>query len=132
MSVEDLNNEKLVVHYDDEVLEDDYQKARLVFYHEIPEYALLVCQEEGMEDSLKEGEEGDHRWIEKQGENIRLYRSYTSKGEDYEGVNILRFFWKRGEGLIGVDYAVHAAGGGGRFFWKEAYLKQEDVGLSIR
>lgn len=132
VSVEDLNNEKHVVHYDDELIEDDYQKARLVFYHEIPEYALLVCQEEGMEDSLKEGEKGDHQWIEKQGEDIRCYHSYTSKGEDYEGINILHFFWKRGEGLIGVDYATHSAGGGGRFFWKEAYLKQEDVGLSIR
>lgn len=65
------------------------------------------------------------------GEDIRCYRSYTSKGEDYEGINILQFIWKRGEGLIGMRYATHAAGGGGRFFWKEVYLEQEDVGFSI-
>lgn len=116
----------------DEIGEDEYQKIRLAFQGVLPENALLVCQEEETEDSLKEGEKGDHQWIEKQGEDIRSYRSYTSKGEDYEGINNLQFFWKRGVGLIGVRYADHAAGGGGRFFWKEAYLKQEDVGLSIR
>lgn len=116
----------------DEIEEDEYQKIRLAFQGVLPKNALLVCQEEETGDSLKEGKKGDHRWIEKQGEDIRSYCSYTSKGEDYEGINILQFFWKRGEGLIGVRYATHAAGGGGRFFWKEVYMKQEDVGLSIR
>lgn len=115
----------------DNLREDDYQKARLVFYHEIPEYARLVCQEEEMEDALEKGLEGDHQWIEKHGEDIRCYLSYTSRGEDYEGTNILQFVWKRGEGLLGMRYATHAAGGGGRFFWKEAYLELEDVGFSI-
>ena len=116
----------------DEIEEDEYQKIRLAFQGVMPENALPVCQEEETEDCLKEEEIGDHRWIEKHGEDIRLCRSYTFKGEGYEGINILRLFWKRGEGLIGVDYADHSAGGGGRFFWKEAYLKQEDVGLSLR
>ncbi|MCM1244626.1 MAG: hypothetical protein NC293_03170 [Roseburia sp.] len=111
--------------------EDEDQKLRLAVHGELPEYALLVCQEEEMEDPLKETEEGEHQWIEKHGEDIRCYRSYTSKGEGYEGINILQFVWKRGEGLIGVRYATHAAGGGSRLFWKEAYLKQEDVGFSL-
>ena len=128
---EDLDNGEYAVNDDNELIEDDYQKVRLVFYGVLPENALLVCQEEEMEDSLKEMEEGDHQWIEKHGEDIRCYRSYTSRGEGYEGTNILQFVWKRGEGLIGVRYATHAAGGGGRFFWKEAYLEQEDVGFSI-
>ncbi|MDE6851457.1 MAG: hypothetical protein K2J67_03075 [Lachnospiraceae bacterium] len=58
-------------------------------------------------------------------------RFYTSRGEGYEGTNILQFVWKRGEGLIGVRDAAHGAGGGGRLFWNEVYLKQEDVGFSI-
>lgn len=115
----------------DAILDDDYQKARLVFYHEIPEYARLVCQEEETRDTLEEGKKGRHQWIEKHGEDIRCYRSYTSKGEGYEAIDILQFVWKRGEGLIGMRYATHAAGGGGRFFWKEAYLKLEDVSFSI-
>lgn len=113
------------------VEEDEYQKVRLAFYGVLPEYAILVCQEEEMEDRLKETEKGEHQWVEKHGEDIRCYRSYTSKGEGYEGINILQFVWKRGEGLIGVRYATHAAGGGSRLFWKEAYLEQEDVGFSI-
>ncbi len=111
--------------------EDVYQKIRLAFHGVLPEYALLVCQEEEMEDRLKETEVGEHQWIEKHGEDIRCYRSYTSKGEGYEGINILQFVWKRGEGLIGVRYATHAAGGGSRLFWKEDCLEQEDVGFSI-
>lgn len=111
----------------DDVSEDDYQKARLVFYHEIPEYARLVCQE----DALEKGLEGVHQRIEKHGEDICCYLSYTSKGEGYEAVDIMQLVWKRGEGLIAAIYATHSAGGGGKFFWKEAYLEQEHKEFDI-
>lgn len=120
---------------DEEVLvEDDHQKVRLVFYHEIPEYACLVCQEEELGDALEEMVEGEHQWIEKHGEDIRCYRSYTSRGEGYDTANILQFIWKRGEGLIGIRYAAHPAGGNSQIFWKEAYLevKEGDVTLSFK
>lgn len=131
VSVEDLDNGKFTINNDDKLIEDDYQIVRLVFYHEIPEHARLVCQEEEREDSLKEMEEGDHQWIEKHGEDIRCYRSYTSRGEGYDTSGILQLIWKRGEGLIGVRSAAHPAGGFSEIFWKEAYLEQEDVAFSI-
>lgn len=131
VSVEDLDDGKFTICSDDEAIEDAYQKARLVFYHEIPEYARLVCQEGEMEDTLEEMAEGDHQWIEKHGEDIRCYRSYTSKGEGYDTSGILQFVWKRGEGLIGVRCAAHPAGGNSQLFWKEAYLEEGDVGFSI-
>lgn len=133
VSVEDLDDGKFTIDPDDEAIEDAYQKARLVFYHEIPEYARLVCQEEEIEDTLKDMAEGDHQWIEKHGEDIRCYRSYTSKGEGYDTSGIVQFLWKRGEGLIGVRCAAHPAGGNSQLFWKEAYLevKEGDVGFSI-
>ena len=131
VSVEDLDDGKFTICLDDEEIENAYQKARLVFYHEIPEYARLVCQEGEMEDTLEEMAEGDHQWIEKHGEDIRCYRSYTSKGEGYDTSGILQFVWKRGEGLIGVRCAAHPAGGNSQLFWKEAYLEVEDVGFSI-
>lgn len=115
----------------DDVWEDHYQKARLVFYHEIPEYARLVCQEDEVEDALEEGLEGVHQRLEKHGEDICCYLSYTSKGEGYEAVDIMQLVWKRGEGLIAAIYATHSAGGGGKFFWKEAYLKQEHIEFDI-
>lgn len=116
---------------DDWALEEDHQKARLVFYNEIPEYARLVCQEEEMKDALEYMAKGDHRWIEKHGEDIRCYRSYTSKGEGYDTSGIVQFIWKRGEGLIGVRFAAHPAGGFSQLFWKETCLDVEDVGFSI-
>lgn len=116
---------------DEEELDDDHQKNRLVFYHEIPEYACLVCQEEEIDDTLEEMVEGEHQWIEKHGEDIRCYRSYTSRGEGYDTANIVQFIWKRGEGLIGIRCAAHPAGGDSQLFWKEDCLEVEDVAFSI-
>lgn len=115
----------------DSVDEEDYRIMRLLFYDEIPEYALLVCQEEEMEDSLEEMEEGEHQWIEKHTGDIRCYRSYTSRGEGYDTANIFQFVWKKGVGLIGLRSMAHPAGGFSTFLWRESYLQKGDVAFSI-
>lgn len=119
-------------YYDYErVDEDEHKIMRLLFYNEIPEYALLVCQEEELADSLEEMEVGEHQWIEKHEGDIRCYRSYTSRGEGYDTSEIFQFVWKKGIGLIGMRSAAHPAGGYSTFLWRESYLQLEDVAFSI-
>ena len=114
-----------------DLVEDDSKKVRLAYHQELPEDALLVCQEDEVRDSLREMEEGEHQWIERHGKDIRCYRSYTSRGEGYDTANILQFVWKRGVGLVGVRSMAHPEGGNSQIFCREPYLEIEDGGFSV-
>lgn len=63
---------------------------------ELPSDSVIVCQEEGYEDSLGELEKGDHQYLEVDGDK-RVYHSYNNQVESgyYE-----TFTWELGKGLI--------------------------------
>lgn len=112
--------------------DDEYAKMRLLFYNEMPEYAVMVCQEEEMADTLEDMAPGEHEWIEKHPGEIRCYRSYTSRGEGYDTADILQFVWKKDVGLLGMKCAAHPAGGFSTYLWRVDYLRVvEDVMFSV-
>lgn len=104
---------------------------KLLFHNEMPESAVMVCQDEEIKDTLEEMEPGEHQWIEQHPGDIRCYRSYTSIGEGYDTSNILQFVWKKDIGLLGMRYAAHPAGGQSAYFWRDSYLQLDDVMFSI-
>lgn len=110
---------------------DKGDKKRLLNNGTIPEGAFLVCQEGKLKDKLKEGEAGEHRWIEKHGDDIRCFRTYTEKEDHNDAINIFQFVWKKEVGLIGCKCMGHAAGGNSVFAWQNNYLKYEDMDFNI-
>ena len=110
---------------------DEDDLGTLLCQSKLPSDARLICQENEKKDLLSEGEIGEHEWMEKHDGDINCYRSYYSKGKDYEGVDIVQFVFKKEIGLIGVRFMNHAAGGGSIIVWQDGYLKQEDNGFTI-
>lgn len=115
--------------YTEDNVMDESAKRKLLFDNEIPECAVMVCQDEEMPDTLKEMEAGKHQWIEQHPGDIRCYRSYTSIGEGDDTSDILQFVWKKDIGLIGMRYAAHPAGG--TYFWRDSYLQIDEMLFSI-
>jgi hypothetical protein len=62
---------------------------------ELPSDSVVVCQEEGYEDTLTESEEGNHQYLEVDGDK-RVYHSYNNLVSSgyYE-----TFTWELGKGL---------------------------------
>lgn len=107
------------------------EKKKLIEEGMLPESASLVCQEEEMVDKLKEGEAGDHQWIEKHGDDFQCFRAYTEREDHNDTTGIFQFVWKKDVGLVGCRFLGHAAGGSSVIAWQDEYLEYEDMGFSI-